>query len=81
MQVNFPIFTAPAGGHVKGHPDGELATAQATGALGTLMIVSAHSSYSLEEIAEAVAAAPDAAVESLTESPKPRGSLRRVARI
>tara|TARA_R110000868_G_scaffold405206_2_gene684371 strand:- start:6584 stop:8470 length:1887 start_codon:yes stop_codon:yes gene_type:complete len=31
--------------------------------------------------AEAVAAAPDAAVESLTESPKPRGSLRRVARI
>jgi 4-hydroxymandelate oxidase len=56
-QVSFPIFTAPAGGHAKSHPDGELATAQAAGALGTLMVVSAHSSYSLEEIAE-VASGP-----------------------
>ena len=53
VKVGFPIFPAPAGGHTKGHPDGELATAQAAGALGTLMVVSAHSSYSLEQIVEA----------------------------
>ena len=50
--VNFPVFTAPAGGHKLAHPDGELATARAAGSLGALMVVSAHSSYSLEEIAE-----------------------------
>ncbi len=50
--VSFPVFMAPAGGHSKAHPDGELATARVSGALGTLMLVSAHSSYSLEEVAE-----------------------------
>jgi 4-hydroxymandelate oxidase len=50
--VSFPVLAAPAGGHRKAHADGELATAKSVGSMGTLMLVSAHSSYPLEEIAE-----------------------------
>jgi isopentenyl diphosphate isomerase/L-lactate dehydrogenase-like FMN-dependent dehydrogenase len=35
------------------HPDGELATARAAGALGVPMVLSTHSSYSIEDVAAA----------------------------
>ena len=47
------ILIAPAAFNGLAHPDGELATARAAGAAGTLMVASTVSSRSLEEIATA----------------------------
>ena len=52
QEVKFPVLLAPAGGHKRAHPDGELATARAAAEAGTIMALSAHSSYSVEEVAE-----------------------------
>jgi 4-hydroxymandelate oxidase len=51
--IPFPIMIDPAGGHGRAHPDGELATVRAAGALGTVMILSSGSTYTLEEVAKA----------------------------
>jgi 4-hydroxymandelate oxidase len=53
IPVQTPIMIAPTTVHRLAHPDGELATARAAGNAGALMVVSAGSSYKLEEIAEA----------------------------
>jgi 4-hydroxymandelate oxidase len=53
QQIDFPIMVDPAGNHGRAHPDAELATARAAGALGTVMILSSGSSRTLEEVAKA----------------------------
>jgi 4-hydroxymandelate oxidase len=57
IPVQTPVMVAPTTVHRLAHPDGELATVRAAGTTGALMVVSAGSSYSLEEIAE-VASGP-----------------------
>ena len=52
-QISFPVMCAPAGGQCGSHPDGELATARAAGAAGTLMALPISSGYGLEEVADA----------------------------
>ncbi len=51
--ISFPVLLAPTGYQCLAHPDGELATARAAGASGTIMVVSTVATYSLEEIAAA----------------------------
>ncbi len=51
--IAMPILAAPSAYQAMAHPDGELATARAAAAAGTIMIASINSNYSLEEIAEA----------------------------
>ena len=53
QRVEFPVMLDPAGGHGRAHPDGELATARAAGAMGTVMLLSSGSTYTLEEVSEA----------------------------
>ncbi len=53
-----PLMLAPIGVQKILHEDGELATARAAAALGTPMIASTASHFSLEEIAEASGEAP-----------------------
>lgn len=52
-EISMPVMIAPAGSHMKAHPDGELATARGAGMSNTLMMLSTSSNYSLEEVAEA----------------------------
>ena len=49
--VSFPVLVAPMGFHSLAHPDGELATARAAAAAGTIMVASTASNYSLEDTA------------------------------
>ncbi|HEX5133528.1 MAG TPA: alpha-hydroxy acid oxidase [Candidatus Krumholzibacteria bacterium] len=49
--VSMPVLVAPTAFHGMAHPDGELATARAAGAAGTLMIVSTLSNTRVEDIA------------------------------
>ena len=51
-RISFPVMRAPAGGQCMSHPDGELATARAAGAAGTLMALPVGSGYTIEEVAE-----------------------------
>src|SRR5215831_20700531 len=51
-KVSFPVLLAPVGTHQRAHPQGELASARAAGAVGTIMGLSTASSYSIEEVAE-----------------------------
>ena len=51
--VSMPILVAPTAYQRMAHPDGELATARAAGAAGTLMVASTIATSSLEEIAGA----------------------------
>lgn len=53
QRIAFPIMLDPAGHHGRAHPDAELATARAAGAMGTVMILSSGSSRTLEEVAKA----------------------------
>ena len=53
QRISFPVMCAPAGGQCFSHPDGELATARAAGAAGTLMALPVGSGYSIEDVAEA----------------------------
>ena len=53
QEISFPVMCAPAGGQCGSHPDGELATARAAGAAGTLMALPISSGYGLEEVADA----------------------------
>lgn len=52
QKINFPVMLAPTGTHQRAHPQGELASARAAGAMGTIMGLSTASSYSIEEVAE-----------------------------
>src|SRR5262245_61127194 len=51
--IRFPILLDPAGNHAAAHPEGELASARAAGAAGTMLVLSAQSSRTLEEVAQA----------------------------
>ncbi|GGE20114.1 alpha-hydroxy-acid oxidizing enzyme [Polymorphobacter glacialis] len=57
MDLAAPMLLAPLAYHRLAHPDGELAVARAAAALGTGMVVSTLSSFTLEEIALASRAA------------------------
>ena len=51
-EISFPVMLDPAGHHTSAHPEAELASAKAAGAAGTVMILSSHSSRTLEEVAQ-----------------------------
>ena len=53
IPVSMPIVVAPTACHELAHPEGELATARAAGAAGTLMIVSTLANYAIEDIGRA----------------------------
>jgi 4-hydroxymandelate oxidase len=48
--IRFPVYLAPAGGQIRFNPEGELASARAAAAAGTIFTISFGSSYSLEEV-------------------------------
>jgi 4-hydroxymandelate oxidase len=48
--ISVPVVLAPISHHQLVHPQGELATARAAAAAGTIMILSTGSSFSLEEV-------------------------------
>ena len=50
--ISFPVMLDPAGNHKSVHPDAELASAKAAGAAGTVMVLSSHSSRTLEEVSQ-----------------------------
>ncbi len=56
QRVSMPILVAPTAFHGLVHPDGETGTARGAAAAGTIMIVSAIATRTIEEIAAAVAA-------------------------
>jgi 4-hydroxymandelate oxidase len=56
--VSMPLLVAPFAMQRLVHPDGEVATARAAAAAGTVMCVSTTTSSAHDEIAEAVGAAP-----------------------
>src|SRR5579875_907702 len=51
VPVELPVLLAPAGYHQRAHPEGELATARAARAAGTILTVATASTYSIEEVA------------------------------
>jgi isopentenyl diphosphate isomerase/L-lactate dehydrogenase-like FMN-dependent dehydrogenase len=51
--ISMPVLVAPTAYQRMAHPEGELATARAAGAAGTIMVVSTIASTSLEDIAKA----------------------------
>ncbi len=53
QKISFPVMSASPGRHQYADPDGELATVRAAAAVGTVMVRSHFSDYSLEEMAEA----------------------------
>ena len=53
QEIRFPIMLDPAGNHAAAHPEGELASVRAAGAAGTVLVLSAQSSRTLEEVAQA----------------------------
>lgn len=56
QEVASPILVAPTAYHRLAHPDGELATARAAAARGTILVASTLATTSLEEVAEATPA-------------------------
>ena len=56
--VSLPLLVAPTAFHRLAHPDGELATARAAAAAGTIMCLSTLSSVSPAELAAAAPGAP-----------------------
>ena len=52
-RIGLPVMLAPAGMHGRAHPQAELASVRAAGALGTVMVVSAGANFKLEEVAKA----------------------------
>ncbi|MDZ4277992.1 MAG: alpha-hydroxy acid oxidase, partial [Dehalococcoidia bacterium] len=51
--VELPVLLAPVGLQRLAHPDGEVASARAAAAAGTVMVVSTSASCTIEEVAEA----------------------------
>jgi 4-hydroxymandelate oxidase len=58
IPIRVPVLIAPTSVQQLAHPEGELATARAARAAGTVLVASTLSSYSLEEIAGAAAGSP-----------------------
>src|SRR5262249_66931 len=56
-KVDLPVLIAPCGGHKKAHREGEFATFRAAASRGTILAVSANSSTSFEDLAEAASGA------------------------
>jgi 4-hydroxymandelate oxidase len=56
QRVSMPILVAPTAFHGLVHPDGEIGTARGAAAAGTIMVVSAIATRTMEEIATATAA-------------------------
>jgi 4-hydroxymandelate oxidase len=56
-KLPYPILLAPAAYHRLAHPEGELETARGAGAAGTVLVISALSTTTVEDVA-AVATAP-----------------------
>ena len=52
-RIELPVMADPSGHHTIAHPDGELATARATGSMGTVMVLSSSPAYTLEGVAQA----------------------------
>ena len=50
-RVEVPFMLSPTGGHSRAHPDGELATARAAARMGTIMGLTANSSFPIEDVA------------------------------
>lgn len=53
QQLAFPVMLAPVSGHDGFHPEGELATARAAGAAGSLFVLGTLASRSIEAVAAA----------------------------
>src|SRR5262249_21110985 len=53
QRIEMPILIAPTASHQQAHPEGELATVRAAGAMKTIMAVSSNASYPIEKIAAA----------------------------
>jgi 4-hydroxymandelate oxidase len=53
QRVSMPILIAPTAFHRMAHPEGEVATARAAGAAGTIMFLSTLSNSSVEEVTAA----------------------------
>jgi 4-hydroxymandelate oxidase len=51
--VSMPVLIAPTAYHCLAHPEGECETARGVGASETLMVVSTHSTRTLEDVAQA----------------------------
>ena len=58
-RASMPVFLAPTAFHKLAHPDGELATARAAAAAGTILVSGVASTTAIEDITAAV---PDATV-------------------
>lgn len=54
-EIDFPVLTAPTAFHMLATPQGELATARAAGAAGTIMILSSLSNTDVEDVVKAAA--------------------------
>ena len=52
QRISLPVMLDPAGNHGSAHAEGELATAKAAGAVGTVMVLSSHASRTLEDVAQ-----------------------------
>ena len=52
QRISLPVMLDPAGNHGAAHSEGELATAKAAGAMGTVMVLSSHASRTLEDVAQ-----------------------------
>jgi 4-hydroxymandelate oxidase len=53
QRIEFPVLLAPVALHRLAHPDGELASARAAAAAGTIMTLSTSASCSIEDVAGA----------------------------
>ena len=58
QKISMPVLVAPTAFHRLAHPEGELATARAAVAAGTVMVLSSLSTTSMEEVAAAADPAP-----------------------
>jgi 4-hydroxymandelate oxidase len=55
-KISMPVMLAPAGSHMRAHPEGEVATARGAGMSDTLMMLSTSSNCSMEEVSAAASA-------------------------
>src|SRR5579872_505511 len=58
LDLPAPVLLAPIGVQGLAHPEGELAVARATAALGLPLVLSVASSYTMEEVARSMGVAP-----------------------
>ena len=53
QRISLPVLPAPSAPQIGAHPDGDLATCRAAGAVGTIEIVSHGSDFTIEEVSAA----------------------------